>query len=38
MWERGRQTPVGNAAKPAGGHLGDELRVVAGWIRPTEPL
>ena len=38
MSERGRQAPVGHAAKPAGDHLGDELRVVAGRIRPDRLL
>jgi hypothetical protein len=34
----GSQAPVGHAAKPAGDHLGDELRVVAGWIWPDRLL
>jgi hypothetical protein len=38
MSERGRQAPVGHAAKRAGDHLGDELRVVAGRIRPDRLL
>jgi hypothetical protein len=29
---------VGHAAKPAGDHLGDELRVVASRIRLGRPL
>jgi hypothetical protein len=34
----GRQAPAGHAAKPAGDHLGDHLRVVAGRIRPDRRL
>jgi hypothetical protein len=34
---QGRQAPLGHAVKPDGGHLGDELRVVAERIRP-DPL
>jgi hypothetical protein len=29
-----RQAPIGHAVKRDGGHLGDELRGVAGRIRP----
>ena len=34
----GRQAPVGYVGEPAGDHLGDELRVVAGLIRPDRLL
>ena len=34
----GRQAPVGNAVKPEGDHLGDELCVVAGRIGPKRLL
>jgi hypothetical protein len=39
MARQDRQAPAGaRAVKPAGDHLGDELRVVAGRIRPDQRL
>jgi hypothetical protein len=39
MARQDRQAPAGaRAVKPDGDHLGEELRVVAGRIRPGRPL
>jgi hypothetical protein len=39
MARQDRQAPAGaKAVKPDGDHLGEELRGVAGRIRPAEPL
>jgi hypothetical protein len=38
MSRQGRQAPIGHAVEPTGDHLDDQLRGVAGQIRPDRLL